>query len=336
MRVMTRTYTILVFISYLFFGDVFARSIPPLFPASWATFSETQKFKAALDKIPKGDWISRIKPSTASLQTEESSKIKRYLEYLGILKERLNNVNDALEEFQKTYNLPVTGKLDNDTIKLIKRPRCGVTDVINVTSTMPTSFNWSWPEGKKQFNYTFIPKNNVDKSLKLKDAFSSAFSRWAKVTGLSFTETSSFNQSDILIVFLGWDENEVVAGSDLLGSVRKSGRRAMYFNVKENWVVPTADNGTVMADDELDIETVAMHQIGHMVGFRHTTTEEAAVMFPFMERGQRKLEFATDESESIQQAFRSVYNTTSNGGAAGGVGPGWVGLGIALLLSFCF
>ncbi|KAI9108225.1 hypothetical protein K1719_020708 [Acacia pycnantha] len=334
MRVMTRAYTILVFISYLFFGDVSARFVPVLPAASSAAFSETQMFKA-LDKIPKGDWISRIKPSTAPLKTEESSKLKRYLEYLGIIYDRSSKLNDVLEAFQKTYNLPVTGKLDNDTIKLIKRPRCGVPpDVINVTSTMPTSFNWSWPEGKKQFTYAFLPKNNVDKSLK--DAFSSAFSRWEKVTGLSFTETPSFNQSDILIVFLKWDESEVVAGSDLLGSVRTSGWRAMYFNVKENWVVPTADNGMVMEDDGLDIETVAMHQIGHMVGFPHTTTEEAAVMFPFMERGQRKLEFATNESKRIQQVFRSDYASPSYGGAAGGVGPGWAGLGIALLLSFCF
>ncbi|KAI9108296.1 hypothetical protein K1719_020779 [Acacia pycnantha] len=62
----------------------------------------------------------------------------------------------------------------------------------------------------------------------LKDAFSNAFSRWEKVTGLSFTETPSFDQSDIRIVFLKWDETEVVGGRDFLDSATTWASRHLF------------------------------------------------------------------------------------------------------------
>ncbi|XP_061401435.1 matrix metalloproteinase-2-like, partial [Musca vetustissima] len=55
------------------------------------------------DYLPKSDF------ETGALRTEEQFK-------------------DAIKHLQRFGNIPVTGELDSETRKLIKRPRCGVGD----------------------------------------------------------------------------------------------------------------------------------------------------------------------------------------------------------------
>ncbi|KAI9118796.1 hypothetical protein K1719_010241 [Acacia pycnantha] len=119
-----------------------------------AAFSGTRLFKT-LKTIPNNVRISGITSSTAPLQMRQSSSgvssFKRYLDFMGFIHDHSNMVADifsstfrsVLENFQRIYNVLVTGMLDNHTVEQMKRPRRGFPDVISGTSTKPALFSWS-------------------------------------------------------------------------------------------------------------------------------------------------------------------------------------------------
>lgn len=45
---------------------------------------------------------------------------------------RQSSIETMVENFQTKFNLPVTGKLDHATITLMKKPRCGLEDLVAV------------------------------------------------------------------------------------------------------------------------------------------------------------------------------------------------------------
>jgi hypothetical protein len=66
--------------------------------------------------------------SGSPLQGRLEMNITSYLEQFGYLitnSSSLTEINEALISFQEYYNLPVDGTLNQETLDLIKQPRCG-------------------------------------------------------------------------------------------------------------------------------------------------------------------------------------------------------------------
>ncbi|XP_054824724.1 metalloendoproteinase 2-MMP-like [Prosopis cineraria] len=283
------------------------------------------------------------------------SRLQDYFQLFGYLNSTLNSnftdefsaeLESAIKYFQKTFHLNATGQPDNATASLITLPRCGFPDVINgsitVTENSTTPFTKWWQEGKIEFTYAFSPENET-MTTSLKVVFSDAFSRWSVVTRLNFTETTSFNESDIRIMFLSLDGQLGLVGGGWLDKTTMSW--GIVLDVDEKWVLPS-QNST--ESDELDLETVVMHQIGHVLGLSHSAIEEA-VMYPFnLASKKRKVDFAKDELERIQQFYGAKSDSSElspaqspspETGVVGGAGPRWgrdttLWLGIMLLFWF--
>ncbi|KAK4263270.1 hypothetical protein QN277_028706 [Acacia crassicarpa] len=247
------------------------------------------------------------------------STVKRYFDLFGFLESTLSpnftdefsdDLESAIKYFQKTFHLNVTGQPDNTTVSLIKRPRCGLPDIINGSSNVlmnhtaaTASFTKWWPEGKKELTYAFSPQNET--GLLLKDTFADAFRRWSEVTRLNFTETTSFNESDIQIMFLSLDGNLGVVGGAWLDNTTRNWD--VVLDSSEKWVW-RSDNTT--ESDEMDMESVVMHQIGHVLGLNHSAVEEA-VMYPFISpSNKRKVDFANDDLEKIRKLYSEKSNSS--------------------------
>ena len=69
------------------------------------------------------------------LQTDDESSLQTVNE---------TDITNALLIFQEYYKLPTDGKLNNETINLMLKPRCGNSDII--FDYRVSSFKWNKPE----------------------------------------------------------------------------------------------------------------------------------------------------------------------------------------------
>lgn len=266
------------------------------------------------------------------------SKLKNYFHEFGYIPNSPANFTDdfddalesAIKSYQKNFNLNVTGELDQSTLKQIVRPRCGVADIINGTSTMNsgkentssasnnlhfhtvshyTFFEGTprWPAGTQTLTYAFLSVNNLTDEVK--NVFATAFDRWSEVTTLSFTEAASYESADITIGFYSGDHGDGEPFDGVLGTLAHAfsptnGR--FHLDAAENWVV-SGDVTQSSLSTAVDLESVAVHEIGHVLGLGHSSVEEA-IMYPTISARTRKVNLADDDVEGIQQLYGSNPN----------------------------
>ncbi|KAK7367948.1 hypothetical protein VNO80_09968 [Phaseolus coccineus] len=266
------------------------------------------------------------------------SNLKNYFHYFGYIPTApssnfTDEFDDALEAavkaYQKNFNLNITGELDDATMQQIVLPRCGVADVINGTTTMNsgksnttttpkfhTVAHYSffdgmprWPEGTEELTYAFDPDNGLDETVK--GVFSNAFKRWAEVTTISFSEASSYAVADIRIGFYSGDHGDGEPFDGVLGTLAHafSPTNGMFhLDEEEDWVA-TGDVTEASVSNAVDLESVAVHEIGHLLGLGHSSIEEA-IMYPTISAKTRKVELAQDDIEGIQVLYGSNPNYT--------------------------
>uniref|UniRef100_UPI00358EAFD6 72 kDa type IV collagenase n=1 Tax=Myxine glutinosa TaxID=7769 RepID=UPI00358EAFD6 len=105
------------------------------------------------------------------------------------------NLYDAVRNMQNFYGLPVTGRLDSNTISEMKKPRCGVPDVA-AYSHFPNKMKWS----KEKLTYRILNYTpDMDQSI-VDDVIAEAFKVWRDVTPLTF-ERINAGEADIMIKF---------------------------------------------------------------------------------------------------------------------------------------
>ncbi|KAK1605333.1 hypothetical protein QYE76_029006 [Lolium multiflorum] len=253
------------------------------------------------------------------------AKLKDYLGHFGYLPPQpFNDTFDAdmeraIKTYQENFGLEVTGQLDPATLAKMMAPRCGVADVINGTSTMAKStvrgrnlYSYfpgqpSWPRSKKSLKYaiTATSETTIDRAT-LSAVFARAFARWSEATTLNFTETARGSDADITIGFHGGDHGDGEAFDGPLGTLAHAfsptdGR--FHLDAAEAWVAG-GDVSTASSDAAVDLESVAVHEIGHLLGLGHSAVE-GAIMYPTITSRTRKVDLASDDVVGIQSLYGS-------------------------------
>ncbi|KAJ4719123.1 Metalloendoproteinase [Melia azedarach] len=214
------------------------------------------------------------------------NELKKYLEMFGYL--NYNNsknqthaddddfdelLESAIKTYQLNYHLKSTGVLDAKTVGMMTRPRCGVADIVNGTTRMRSGkkkqqnhgvnhfhtvahyefFPGSpkWPASKYQLSYGFLPGTRDD----------------AK-TPVSFHSGDHRDGSP----FDG--RGEVLAHA----FAPTDGR--FHYDADEPWAVGATPGA-------YDLETVALHEIGHLLGLGHSSVE-GAIMYSGIAPGATK------------------------------------------------
>lgn len=133
--------------------------------------------------------------------------------------------------------------------------------------------------------------------------FARAFDRWAAVTPLSFRVVQTFRTADIRIGFYAGDHGDGEPFDGVLGTLAHafsppSGH--FHLDGDESWVVSGDLRSAPVA--AIDLESVAVHEIGHLLGLGHSSVEES-IMFPTITSRTRKVDLAVDDVTGIQELY---------------------------------
>ncbi|KAF3693003.1 Collagenase 3 [Channa argus] len=179
-------------------------------------------------------------------------------------------IQTKIKEMQKFFNLEVTGNLDNNTLDVMKKARCGVPD-IGEYNHFPRHLKWDKNNITfRILNYTpDLKKSDVDRAIR------NALNVWSDVTPLTFKKLHE-GIADIMISFGSkehGDYNPFDGPNGLLAHAYPPGKGIggdTHFDEDEQW---TKDSSAY------NLFIVAAHELGHALGMSHSS-DPGALMYP--------------------------------------------------------
>ncbi|KAL6332009.1 hypothetical protein AAG906_020365 [Vitis piasezkii] len=252
------------------------------------------------------EFIKDLEGCQKGHKVKDIHKLKKYLQQFGYLsyshsEHQTHADNDdfddllefAIKTYQTNYYLKASGNLDSETVSMMVKPRCGVADIINGTSRMRsgsrsyphgygslhTVAHYSffagsprWPPSHTHLTYAFLPGT----SSTTMSAVTKAFGQWASATDFTFGDHGDGYPFD-------------GPGGTIAHSFSPIDGR-LHFDGDESW-------------------TVALHQIGHLLGLGHSSVE-GAIMFPTIAYGVTK-----GLNEDDIQGIQALYNFRTRTGS---------------------
>ncbi|XP_071056542.1 stromelysin-1-like [Onthophagus taurus] len=188
--------------------------------------------------------------------------------------------NEGISRFQKSFNLPVTGKIDFRTVDLLGKPRCGNEDSFNFLKSDTQNRKWSSLNIKWGIYGDHHPNG-------LTAIVQKAFNVWSKHVNLHFRRVLS--DANILIAFKS-GKHELIRNdkASCLGCFDGMGGilgHADYPDINKNTVEIHLDKDedwdltTTTLSGKTNLFLVLVHEIGHALGLDHNN-EFDSIMFP--------------------------------------------------------
>lgn len=236
---------------------------------------------------------------------EVQNFLKRYgyLEYeaplqAGALDEKTVR---ALSRYKQRHGLPAMAKLDAPTRSLMALHRCGLPDLLD-----PLSFSTIGPWNRRKLTFAFGPLSSQLGATEVRSAVINAFKTWeAAGVGLMFKEVSPAANPDIQVEWRPVaDPDHSMVGGNLAHADFPPGFSIIvsapplpihYDDEETLWA-----NGAV--PDAYDIQTVALHEIGHCLGLLHSSVQDS-VMYPVVSPEFTRWELQPDDLEGIRALY---------------------------------
>lgn len=228
---------------------------------------------------------------------------------LGLLRSKDDMVN-AVKEVQRFAGVNVTGKINAETMKMMKTSRCGIAD-FGPTDMMRRRKRYAIQGSKwKKLDLTYRIENHAFREItkeQVSTTLRKAFDMWTSVSPLVFKEIHN-GIADIRISFkAGQHEDGYVfdgEGGTLAHGFFPHNNLGLsgdiHFDNEEHWILDSRPEGT-------DFFWTATHEIGHAIGLDHSYYKDA-IMFPYFQGYKADLKLQKDDIEGIQNIYGKPKN----------------------------
>jgi peptidoglycan hydrolase-like protein with peptidoglycan-binding domain len=224
-------------------------------------------------------------------KSDEIEVLQKYLQMLGYIEindsgkspdgATLGVFDDAtfagVMNFQRFFNLPLTGKIDKLTATVMSQPRCGVADI------MPLRFDNPW--GKTEL--TVCVKNrppNANFDVRFTEGnILVSFQQWSLVTPLKFKLVKVDAAHDISVKW-GIPNCGIACTNDPPDGDQ------VYADY-ETWTIRRTPGCP-------DLVAFAIHECGHSLGLGHNNDPDS-IMYPEIAHGKRLSQVDIDNIQSI-------------------------------------
>ncbi|KAE8627631.1 hypothetical protein XENTR_v10007075 [Xenopus tropicalis] len=206
---------------------------------------------------------------------------------------------DKIQKMQNFFGLEVTARLNEETIDVMKQPRCGVPDIARF-STFSGNAVWK----KKDLTYRILnytpdmTRNDVDRAIE------KAFKVWSDVVPLTFTRIYD-RVSDIEMLFAYRDHKDSLpfdGPSGILAHAFAPGDNIggdVHFDEDERWTSGSAGTNLFL---------VAAHELGHSLGLDHSNDPNALMYPTYHYINPNTFQLPQDDINGIH----SLYGTKEN------------------------
>nr|XP_021335120.1 matrix metalloproteinase-18-like isoform X1 [Danio rerio] len=196
-----------------------------------------------------------------------------------------------LREMQHFFGLEESGEVDPQTIRAMRRARCGLSDVERFGKTM----RWT----NKTLTYKISKFSSKMSSARVKTAFRQAWQLWAQAAPLKFRRKRR-SDADIVISFNNKDHNDgspFDGEGGILAHAFSPGPGIggdVHFDDEETWTT----NGS-----GYNLLPVAVHEFGHALGLSHSS-DPGAIMFPAYNFGLHSvLQLSYQDVKDIKEMY---------------------------------
>uniref|UniRef100_A0A1B0DAP0 Peptidase metallopeptidase domain-containing protein n=1 Tax=Phlebotomus papatasi TaxID=29031 RepID=A0A1B0DAP0_PHLPP len=193
-------------------------------------------------------------------------------------------VIDAIKLVQKYGGIPQTGAVDDETLKLMTSPRCGVGDLDGSNSRWRRKRFVVGGRGWQKRQITYFIANWPAKLSETEVTMDmrSAFELWGQYANLNFIQV--FDPSADIVVAFGsyyhgdrypFDGPGYILAHAFYPYEMDSYGGDIHFDADENWT--RNDNIT---NGDINFLSVAAHELGHSLGLGHSPIYNS-IMFPY-------------------------------------------------------
>ncbi len=246
-------------------------------------------------------------------QHQDLVEVQQYLRRFGYIREdaaaltAATSIDDrmsrALSRFQQRYNLEPTGELDAPTRQLMGTARCGLADIED-----PLAFATMCAWDHRNLRFSIGPLSADVTNAQARAALAAAMATWAAAgVRLTFTEVAMNQNPDFIVDWrVANDPDHNMTGGVLAHADFPPGCSVVvanpplplhYDDQEHTWVIGAVAGG-------FDIETVGLHEIGHLLGLGHTNVN-GSVMFPFVSSNFTLRALQPDDLAGIRALYPS-------------------------------